>query len=96
VVADSHHFEEELDPDSQSSKKLDPDPDRHQNDADPQHKWLRSSRSLVGDIPVEFDAEQMAFFSPPSAPRPKWSAIFKPFQAIVSICEGLKRNCFER
>jgi hypothetical protein len=41
VVADSHYFAEELDPDPHYSKKLDPDPDqdRHQHDANPQH-WF--------------------------------------------------------
>jgi hypothetical protein len=38
VVADTHHFEEELDPDPHLSKMLDPDPDRHQNDVDRQYK----------------------------------------------------------
>ncbi len=37
MVADTHHFEEEMDPDPHYSKMLVPDPDRHQNDADPYH-----------------------------------------------------------
>jgi hypothetical protein len=39
VVADSHHFEEELDPDldpDPHSEILDPDSDPHESDADPQ------------------------------------------------------------
>ncbi len=39
MVGDSHHFEEELDPDldpDPQSEKLDPDLDPHESDADPQ------------------------------------------------------------
>ncbi len=39
MVADSHHFEEELDPDldpDPHSEILDPDSDPHESDADPQ------------------------------------------------------------
>ncbi len=47
MVADSHHFDEEQDPDPRYNEKLDPDPhlsvkldpDAHLSDAQPQPFW---------------------------------------------------------
>ncbi len=42
MVADSHHFDEELDPDQHLSEKL--DPDLYESDPDPQ-PWVKNSGS---------------------------------------------------
>jgi hypothetical protein len=42
VVADSHHFDEEQDPDPHLSEKL--DPDLYESDPDPQ-PWVKNTKS---------------------------------------------------